>query len=396
MDMQHTPDAKRASSEAEPRRRIASRPSPVVASVASPDAAPAAPAATDMTPADAARIAIRIIDELDAALACPRNVVELAVATFIAGGHLLLEDVPGVGKTTLARAIGRAFDLDVSRIQCTPDVTPADLTGVNVWSQAEERFVLHRGPLFADIVIADEINRTTPKTQSAMLEAMSEGRISIDGVTHTLPHAYFVIATQNPIELEGTYALPEAQLDRFTARAAFGYPDAHTETAMLTAKDWAHPLDRIHRVCTRDEAMTLRRTVRNVTLAEPVAAYLVAITTATRERRGIRYGASPRASLQLAALARATALMDGRGWVTPDDVRANAVAALAHRLVLTDWGMTGVGMTGVGMSGDGGESGTDFGMDGFGVLGVLSDGGRYEAARVVIEDILRTTPAPRA
>lgn len=357
MDTQHTPNMRRDTAETGPRRRISSKPSPASISARPTEAPSPTPGRTR---AEAARIAIRIVDELDAALTCPRAVASLAVATFIAGGHLLLEDVPGVGKTTLARAIGRAFDLNVSRIQCTPDVTPADLTGVNVWSQAENRFILHRGPLFADIVIADEINRATPKTQSAMLEAMSEGSISIDGISHTLPDAYFVISTQNPIELEGTYPLPEAQLDRFMARTAFGYPDTRTETAMLTAQDWAHPLDRIRRVCTRDEALTLRGMARNVTIAEPVAAYIVAIAAATRDHPGIRYGASPRATLQLAALARATALMDGRDWTTPDDVRSNAAAVLTHRLVPEDWNMP------------------------------------HTDVRAMVEDIIRATPAPRA
>ncbi|WP_236029477.1 AAA family ATPase [Bifidobacterium miconisargentati] len=304
-----------------------------------------------------------LADTLEQSLSCSREVIDLVVTTFAAGGHLLLEDVPGVGKTTLARAMGRAIDGESHRIQFTPDLLPSDLTGVSIYSQDTRDFEFHPGPLFANIVIADEINRANPKTQSAMLEAMNESQISVDGVTHTLPDPYFVIATQNPIELEGTYPLPEAQLDRFMSCASFGYPSAQAEAAMLTSADWSRPLDRVRRVCTGPETVAIRAAVRGVTLAGPVADYLVSIIRATRAREGIRYGASPRASLHLAAMARARAFINGRDFVLPDDVQSLAVPVLAHRLVLDDAGF--------------GASSLD-------------------RARGIIADIVSATPVPRA
>lgn len=305
----------------------------------------------------------QIADALEEALSCSREVIDLVVTTFAAGGHLLLEDVPGVGKTTLARAMGQAIGGVSHRIQFTPDLLPSDLTGVSIYSQTTHDFEFHEGPLFANIVIADEINRANPKTQSAMLEAMNEGQISVDGSTHPLPDPYFVIATQNPIELEGTYPLPEAQLDRFMACASFGYPSAKSEAAMLTSSDWSRPLERVGQICTDDDAAAIRATVRQVTIAESVADYTVALTRATRDHDGIRYGASPRASLHLAAMARARAFISGRDFVLPDDVQSLATPVLAHRLVLDD---TGFGSTALARS------------------------------RALIADIVAATPVPRA
>ncbi|PLS26163.1 AAA family ATPase [Bifidobacterium parmae] len=314
---------------------------------------------------DPSDIPSRVAATLRDALACPPDVIELAVITFVAGGHLLLEDVPGVGKTTFARAFARAIDGEISRIQFTPDMLPGDLTGVSIWSQGENRFVFHPGPLFANIVIADEINRANPKTQSAMLEAMNERQVSVDGETHPLPDPYFVIATQNPIELEGTYPLPEAQLDRFMTCTAFGYPTAEAEALMLTADDWSHPLDRVRRICSAAAAAAIRREARTVTLERAVADYIVAIVQATRDRGDVRYGASPRAGLALAAMARARAFIDGRSYVLPDDVRTLAVPVLAHRLVLDVAGMGYVD-------------------------------GTLERSRAVVADVVRGIAVPRA
>lgn len=298
--------------------------------------APDAPDTPDMQAATATMRSL--VDALDHVLSCSREVIELAVATFAAGGHLLLEDVPGVGKTTLAHALASAVGGEHRRIQFTPDMLPSDLTGVNVFSQATGRFEFHPGPLFANIVIADEVNRANPKAQSAMLEAMGERRISVDGDTYELPDPYMVIATQNPIELEGTYPLPEAQLDRFMTCTDFGYPEAEREAAMLTAPDSFHPLSGLARVCDVERMAAVRAAVERVTLDARMARYVVAITSATRNYEGVRYGASPRASLHMAAMARAHALVQGRAYVIADDVRAIAVPTLSHRLVLDGGG----------------------------------------------------------
>lgn len=306
-------------------------------------------------------LCVRLMNALEGVLSCSRDVINLAVWTFAAGGHLLLEDVPGVGKTTLARALAIATGGESRRIQFTPDLLPGDLTGVGVWNAAEARFVFHPGPLFANVVIADEINRANPKTQAAMLEAMGEGAVSVDGTTHPLPDPYFVVATQNPIELEGTYPLPEAQLDRFLACTGFGYPTAQAETAMVMDPQSDHPLARLHAVCSMEEAQAMRRAVRRVTISEPVAAYIVALVAATREHEDVRYGASPRASLHVGAMARARAYTHGRDCVLPDDVQAVVIPTLAHRLVL--------------------EHGQP---------------GNLEAARQILAGIVTAAPVPRA
>ena len=277
-----------------------------------------------------------VIDALSDVLSCGREPIELAVTTLVAGGHLLLEDVPGVGKTTLARALGTVIQGSVRRVQFTPDMLPSDLTGVSIYDQSTQRFNFHPGPLFANIVVADEINRANPKTQSAMLEAMAEGQISVDGVTYRLPEPYFVVATQNPIELEGTFPLPEAQLDRFMTCTSLGYPSAQAEAATLTSAYSKRPLDQLRPVCDVNAIAGARVAADHVHLSEAVANYIVSITTATRGRADVRYGASPRASLFLAAMAKSRALVSGRSFVLADDVRSLAVPVLAHRLVLPD------------------------------------------------------------
>lgn len=284
----------------------------------------------------ASRVMADLTDALDAVLSCSRNVVELAVATFVAGGHLLLEDVPGVGKTTLARALGRAIGGSSRRIQFTPDLLPGDLTGVDIFSQASSSFVFHPGPLFANVVIADEINRANPKAQSAMLEAMGEGRVSVDGETYALPDPYFVVATQNPIELEGTYPLPEAQLDRFMVCTSFGYPSLSAESAMLRDAGGSDPLTGMQPICSERQISAVRSACSTIYLAQSVADYIVELAHATRGHPNARYGVSPRGSLNLAAMARARALGQGRNFVIPEDVQRMAAPAWAHRLVMTD------------------------------------------------------------
>ncbi|MFC7548440.1 AAA family ATPase [Plantactinospora sp. GCM10030261] len=259
--------------------------------------------------------------------------VRLALAVLLAEGHLLIEDVPGVGKTKLAKALARSIDCSVRRIQFTPDLLPSDVTGVSVYNQETHDFEFKPGAVFANLVVGDEINRASPKTQSALLECMEERQVTVDGVTYELQTPFMVIATQNPIEMEGTYPLPEAQRDRFTARIAMGYPDAGAELAMLEVHGGADPLAGLRPV---SDAATVRRliaTVQHVHVADAVKQYAVDLVTATREAPDLRLGASPRATLQLLRTARAVAALDGREYVLPDDLQALAVPVLAHRVI---------------------------------------------------------------
>ena len=259
--------------------------------------------------------------------------VDAAVATFLAGGHLLVEDVPGVGKTTLALSLARCLDLTASRIQFTADLMPTDVTGLSVYDQAAREFRFHPGPVFAGVVIADEINRATPRTQSALLEAMGEGRVSVEGRTLELPDPFMVVATQNPLDMEGTFRLPEAQRDRFMTRLAIGYPEPDAESAMLLARSATDPTDALVPVATADDAVRARRAVAGLHVAPAVAAYVVALVAATRADPDLVLGASPRAGLHLLAMARAGAAMAGRDYVSPDDVALAAPGVLTHRLV---------------------------------------------------------------
>ena len=287
-------------------------------------------AASPQTPAPLARA---LVESIESVVVGKREAVETTVATFLAGGHLLVEDVPGVGKTTLALALARCLELTASRIQFTADLLPADVTGVSVYDQSTRTFRFHPGPIFAGVVVADEINRATARTQSALLEAMGEGHVSIEGDTRPLPDPFMVVATQNPLDMEGTYRLPEAQRDRFMTRLTMGYPEPEEEAAMLLARGGADPLDALRPVATQDEAQRARRTVAGLHVDPAVARYAVELVAATRRDPALLLGASPRAGLQLLAHARARAAMDGRGFVSPDDVARAAPAVLTHRLI---------------------------------------------------------------
>ena len=281
------------------------------------------------------RLADLILGNVDAVMSGKQDATRMALTVFLSGGHLLIEDVPGVGKTMLAKALARSVDCTVNRIQFTPDLLPSDVTGVSVYSQADHRFEFQPGAVFANIVIGDEINRASPKTQSALLECMEEGQVTVDGVTHGLQQPFTVVATQNPVEMEGTYALPEAQRDRFMARISMGYPDAAAELAMLRDRDTVSPLDDLQPVVDADELDAMMHAARGVYVSDPVSRYAVAIVQATRGHEDIRLGASPRATLQLIRAAKTRAALDGRDFVLPDDVDALAAPVLGHRLVAT-------------------------------------------------------------
>ncbi|WP_245861509.1 AAA family ATPase [Compostimonas suwonensis] len=261
--------------------------------------------------------------------------VRTALTVLLAEGHLLIEDVPGVGKTMLAKALAKSVDSTVSRIQFTPDLLPSDVTGVSVYNQAERRFEFKPGAIFANIVIGDEINRASPKTQSALLECMEERQVTVDGSTYPLQTPFTVVATQNPIEMEGTYALPEAQRDRFMARISMGYPDASSELEMLTTRDTTSPLELLNPVVDGTELRQMIRAARGVYAAPVVKQYAVDLVRATRDDRDLRLGASPRATLQLMRAAKAHAALDGREFVLPDDIDLLAIPVLGHRLVPT-------------------------------------------------------------
>jgi MoxR-like ATPase len=279
------------------------------------------------------RVAHRVSDAVESVIEGKADAVRLALTVLLAEGHVLIEDVPGVGKTMLAKALARSTGCSVRRIQFTPDLLPSDITGVSAYNQEKREFEFKPGPVFANIVVGDEINRASPKTQSALLECMEERQVTVDGRTYTLSPPFMVIATQNPIEMEGTYPLPEAQRDRFTARISMGYPSAESELAMLDAHGSSSPLDTLEPAAQAEDIRDLISAVRSVHVAEPLKQYVIRLVGATRASPELRLGASPRATLHLLRAGRARAALDGRDFVIPDDMQALALPVLAHRLL---------------------------------------------------------------
>ncbi|MEW6212093.1 MAG: MoxR family ATPase [Acidobacteriota bacterium] len=270
------------------------------------------------------------------------DVVELALVTLIAGGHLLIEDVPGVGKTTLAQSLARSFDCTFQRIQFTSDMLPSDILGLNVYNQQRASFEFKRGPIFANVILADEINRTTPKTQSALLEAMAEGRATVEQQTYQLPRPFIVLATQNPVEHHGTYPLPESQLDRFMMRVRMGYPEAEYEKTILRQQSLNSPLDEIAPVMHSDDVLALQREARRVAADESLLDYIIQIVRATRQSDILDLGVSPRGSLALCHAAQSLAYIEGRDFCIPDDIKRLVVPVFAHRIVVNSRYSTGL------------------------------------------------------
>lgn len=276
-----------------------------------------------------------LLDHFEKVVVGKRPQLTMMLAALIADGHVLIEDVPGVAKTIAARTLALSFDLSFSRVQMTPDLLPADLTGTGVWDEEKREFVFRPGPIFAQVLLADELNRATPRTQSGLLEAMEERTVSAEGARHPLPKPFFVIATQNPVEQFGVFPLPEAQLDRFLVQVSMGYPTLEEERQVVEAQSKSHPIDAVRPILSIEGLMRLRAQASEVHVSEPVLDYIVRIVRATRDRPQVSLGASPRASIAVYRVARALALIEGRDFVRPDEVKVVAPAVLRHRVILT-------------------------------------------------------------
>jgi len=284
---------------------------------------------------DVQSVAEKVIRNVEKVIIGKQEVIELTLVGLLCRGHILIEDVPGVGKTMLAKSIAKSIGCTFRRIQFTPDMLPSDVTGVSVFNQKTREFEFRPGPVMAQIVLTDEINRATPKTQSALLEAMQERQVTVDGVTYPIPEPFLVLATQNPIEYEGTFPLPEAQLDRFMLRISLGYPSPEDEIAILDSQQHIHPVETLEQVIDIQELLAAQERVKEVYVDPLIKEYIVNLVNATRRHPDIYLGASPRGSLALYKTSRALAAIQGRDYVIPDDVKALAVAALAHRLIVS-------------------------------------------------------------
>jgi len=285
----------------------------------------------------------RLIAEIEKVIVGKRAAIELVAIGLLCRGHILIEDIPGLGKTMLARSLARAIDCDFRRLQFTPDLLPSDLTGTTIYEKDSGRFSFRPGPVFGNIVLADEINRGTPKSQSALLEAMEEFQVTVDGTTHPLPDPFFVIATENPIEYEGTYPLPEAQVDRFLMRVGIGYPTPEQEVTILQRQMHEHPISTVRPVWSVQQTLEMQAAVRQVFIEPDTQRYIVDIVDRTRRHEAVALGASPRGSLAMMRCGQGVALLDGRDFVAPDDIKAIAAPALSHRIVIKpDYRMRGV------------------------------------------------------